>query len=203
MSDERKKTCLIYARCSTRDQETENQLVQLREFAGSKGWTVVEELVDICSGTKRSQDRPGMDRMFDMARRRKFDVLLFWALDRFSREGSRKTIKYLAELDEAGVGWHSYKEEYISSMGPFSDAIISILSTLAKLERDRISDRTKAGLERVRRNGVRLGRPAIDPERVAQAKALRASEEPPMSYSKIGEAMGITRAWAHKLVTAR
>ncbi len=87
-----KKSCLIYARCSTKDQETLNQLAQLRDYAAKQEWLVVEEIVDVSSGGKGLKERPGLDKVFDLARRRQFDLLLFWALDRFSREGSRKTI---------------------------------------------------------------------------------------------------------------
>jgi DNA invertase Pin-like site-specific DNA recombinase len=190
--------CVIYARCSTRDQDTENQLAHLREYAAKQEWVVVGEVVDVCSGGKAAKDRPGLDRVFTMAHRREFDLLLFWALDRFSREGSRKTIGYLAQLDDAGVDWHSYSEPYISSLGIFKDAIIAILSALARQEKVRISERTKAGLERTRRvNGTRLGRPKTPVSKIK--KALRLRNEG-MSYRQIAEAMGVSRARAFQLV---
>jgi len=75
----------IYARVSTDKQDTENQAVQLREFARRQGWQVVREYVDYESGAKA--DRAEFRQMFEDASRRKFDLLLFWALDRLSREG--------------------------------------------------------------------------------------------------------------------
>ena len=191
------KRCLIYARCSTRDQETDNQVAQLKAYAAKQDWEVVETVVDVCSGGKGINERPGLDKVFNLARRRSFDVLLFWALDRFSREGSRKTIEYLGLLDDAGVDWHSFSEPYISSLGIFKDAIIAILSALAKQEKVRISERTIAGLERTRRvNGTRLGRPKTDPSKIKKAQALRRQG---MSYGEISEAMGISRTRAHQL----
>lgn len=191
------KKCLIYARCSTRDQETDNQVSQLRVYAAKQDWEVVDVVVDVCSGGKGLTERPGLDNAFELARRRKFDVLLFWALDRFSREGSRKTIQYLGLLDDAGVAWHSYSEPYISSLGIFGDAIIAILSALAKQEKVRIGERTRAGLERtVRVNGTRLGRPKTDPAKIKKARTLRAQG---MSYGEIGLAMGISRVRACQL----
>jgi len=189
--------CLIYARCSTRDQETENQLSQLREYAAKQDWQIVAETVDVCSGGKGAKERPGLDRVFHLARRRQFDVLLFWALDRFSREGSRKTIGYLAMLDDAGVDWHSYSEPYISSLGIFKDAIIAILSALAKQERMRISERTKAGLDRTRKSGTRLGRPKTPPETIRQAHRLRAEGLP---VAEIAAKMGVSRARVYQMV---
>jgi len=75
--------CVIYARCSCRDQETENQLAQLRDYAGKQKWEVVGEVVDVCSGGKGANERDGLARVFHMAHKRELDVLLFWALDRF------------------------------------------------------------------------------------------------------------------------
>lgn len=192
------KKVVIYARCSTRDQETDNQVAQLKGYAAKQDWEVVEVVVDVCSGGKDASQRPGMEKVFDLARRRQFDVLLFWALDRFSREGSRKTIGYLAMLDEYGMNWHSFSEPYISSLGIFKDAIIAILSALAKQEKVRISERTKAGLERtVRVNGTRLGRPRTAQGRFDEAKALRGQG---LSYGEIAKAMGVSRARACQLV---
>ncbi|MEI6808402.1 MAG: recombinase family protein [bacterium] len=186
------KKCVIYARCSTKDQETDNQVAQLKAYAAKQDWQVVDTVVDVCSGGKGVNERPGLEKVFDLGRKRQFDVLLFWALDRFSREGSRKTIAYLSQLDDYGVDWHSYSEPYISSLGIFKDAIIAILSALAKQEKVRISERTKAGLERTRRvNGTKLGRPRTADVRGKQAKALRKQG---LSYGEIGQQMGISRA---------
>lgn len=195
-----KKKCLIYARCSTRDQETENQLAQLRDYAAKQDWTVVEEIVDVCSGGKASKERPGLDKVFQMAHRKAFEILLFWSLDRLSREGSRKTIAYLTMLDDYGVAWHSFSEPYISSLGVFSDCIISLLAALARQEKIRISERTKAGLERTRRvNGTRLGRPKTAPERLRKALKLRKAG---LSFSEIGEQLGVSRIRSFQMVQA-
>lgn len=194
--------CLIYARCSTKDQETDNQVAQLKEYARRQEWQVVDTVVDVCSGGKAVGERSGLNSVFGRARKREFDILLFWALDRFSREGSRKTISYLSILDDCGVGWHSFSEPYISSLGIFKDAIIAILSALAKQERLRISERTKAGLERtVRVNGTRLGRPRLPVAVVQNAVTLRTQGR---SYSEIGRTLGVTKARAFQIIkTAR
>lgn len=190
------KTCWIYARCSTRDQDTENQLVQLRKYAEQQGWTVDHEVVEVVSGGKSEKDRPGMASLFAGAEAKAFDVVLFWALDRFSREGSRRTVEYLGRLDDAGVAWHSYAEPYISSLGIFKDAIIAILSALAKQEKVRISERTKAGLQRVREAGQQLGRPNLHPERAEQAQKMRADGK---SYNEIAATLNISRSRAFQL----
>jgi DNA invertase Pin-like site-specific DNA recombinase len=83
----------IYARASTDKQDTENQLIQLRDFAVKQGWTVAREYVDYESGSKA--DRGEFKQMFVDASQRRFDVLLFWALDRLSREGVLETLQHL------------------------------------------------------------------------------------------------------------
>jgi DNA invertase Pin-like site-specific DNA recombinase len=150
--------CAIYARVSTDDhgQDPRNQLRDLRRYARSKNWSVVQEYVDHASG--KNGRRQQFQAMLEDARRRKFDVLLFWSLDRITREGTFKTMCYLQHFSEAGVKYQSLQEQYIDTVGSFGDVVISLLATFAKLERDRISERTKAGLRRVQASGVRLGR---------------------------------------------
>lgn len=167
----------LYGRISTREkgQEVENQLAQLRDFAAKQSWEIVHEYVDCESGAK--SDRAEFQRMFRDAAQRRFDLLLFWSLDRFSREGVLETLTHLNRLTAAGVGYRSFTEQYFDSCGIFKDAVISILATIAKQERIRISERVRAGLERARSRGKVLGRPrkAIDAQRMARLRATGAS----------------------------
>jgi len=152
-------TAALYARVSTRDkQETENQLMQLREFAYKQGWKTLEYIDRV---TGKHSDRERFQQLFQDASQRKFDVVLFWSLDRFSREGVRETLNHLNMLDSYGVAYKSYTEQYIDSCGIFRDAVISILATIAKQERIRLSERTIAGLERARKAGRIGGRPRL------------------------------------------
>ena len=88
----------IYSRVSTKDkgQDVENQLRQLREFCAKQGWAIVREFIDHASG-KRS-DREQFQAMFAATSRREFDCVLFWSLDRFSREGVYETLQHLQRL---------------------------------------------------------------------------------------------------------
>src|SRR5207302_1262078 len=115
--------------------------------------------VDHASGG--SGDRQMFQEMFTDAAQRKFDLVLFWSLDRFSREGVLETLQYLQRLTNNGVDWWSLKEEYLRSVGIFRDAVLSILATIAKQERIRLSERVMAGLERARAEGKDLGRPKV------------------------------------------
>src|ERR1019366_9462647 len=168
----------IYARVSTRDgrQDAENQLRQLREFAASQKWTVVHEYVDRASG-KRG-DREQFQKMFTAAYRREFDCLLFWSLDRLSREGTVETLNHLQRLTGYGVNYRSFTEQYLDSTGMFKEAVIGILAAVAKQERVRLSERTIAGLERAKAQGRVGGRPkAEDAEPKLMAKIGRLRSE--------------------------
>jgi DNA invertase Pin-like site-specific DNA recombinase len=107
----------LYCRVSTAEQNNENQVLQLRQFAESQGWNVVAEYKDEVSGSKSDKERPAFREMFIAASRRQFDVLLFWSLDRLSREGVLPTLQYLNRLSSHGIKWRSFTEQYIDSCG--------------------------------------------------------------------------------------
>jgi DNA invertase Pin-like site-specific DNA recombinase len=186
----------LYARVSKRtgNQDTENQLAQLREFAKTQNWTIAHEYVDRATG--KHSDREQFQKMFADASQRRFDLVLFWSLDRFSREGVLETLNHLQRLSAAGVGYKSFTEQYLDSCGLFKDAVLSILATIAKQERIRLSERTIAGLEKARREGRIGGRPAavVDRERLAQM------DEEGFTLREIAEEMGISAATACRLL---
>jgi len=188
----------IYARVSTKDkgQEVENQLRQLRDFSVLQGWTVVYEYVDHETGS--TNDRTEFQVMFRDASQRKFDVLLFWALDRLSREGVLETLQHLNRLTACGVGYRSFTEQYFDSCGVFKDAVIAIIATVAKQERVRISQRVRAGLDVARARGTRLGRPRVfvDSARIA---LLRSQGR---SWRQISEEMSIGKGTAQRALSS-
>ncbi len=143
----------LYARVSTKDgrQDTENQLIALREYCAKQAWGIAGEYVDHETGGHSR--RPHFQEMFADARQRKFDLVLFWSLDRLSREGVSATLNHLERLTAAGVEWRSYTEQYLDSCGLFRDAVLSILATIAKQERVRRSERASAAIARLRRQG--------------------------------------------------
>jgi len=186
--------CAIYARVSTRDkgQDFTNQLIALRDFAAKQDWNVWREYVDQMTGS--TDERPEFRQMFRDASQRRFDVLLFWSLDRLSREGVLETLQHLQRLTSYGVAWRSFIEQYLDSTGIFREAVISILAAIAKQERVRLAERTRAGLERVRRSGVKLGRPAAK----VDASAIRALRAEGRSWSEIARSTGLARATCQK-----
>lgn len=185
----------LYARVSTNKQDTENQAVQLRDFAAKQGWQIVREYTDYETGSK--SDRGEFQQMFEDASKRKFDLLLFWALDRLSREGVLETLQHLNRLTAYGVAWRSFTEQFFDSCGPFRDAVIAIMATLAKQERVKRSERTKAGLSRVRASGRALGRPArLNGQHTAEIARLRAQG---LSQRAIGRELGISEGSVRRL----
>jgi DNA invertase Pin-like site-specific DNA recombinase len=194
MSDTKNnKTIAIYARVSTDRQSEEMQLAELRDFAKRSNWQIFNEYIDHESGGKNN--REDFQKLFEDASRRKFDYVLVWSLDRFTREGVLPTLSYLHRLNDYGIGFKSYTEQYLDTTGIFKDAVIGILATVAKQERLRISQRVKAGLENARRKGKRLGRPPIPSSVLQRAKELKAQG---MSYRKIGLKLGVDESTLRK-----
>jgi DNA invertase Pin-like site-specific DNA recombinase len=188
----------IYCRVSTDKQDNENQLLQLREFAAQQNWTIVREYCDYESGSKA--DRTQFQQMFADASKRRFDLLLFWALDRLSREGALKTLQHLERLESYGVAYRSFTEPYFDRCGIFKEAVVSIVATLAKQERILRSTRTKAGLARVRAAGQRLGPPLrLNGEHAAQIATLRSQG---VSGREIARRLGISEGSVRRLSAA-
>ena len=174
-----KKRAAVYLRISTRDgrQTEENQRRQLRAFIEEEGYQLASEYVDHESGRKGRRARSGFDRVFEAAENREFDLLLFWSLDRFSREGIRKTISYLQQLDALGAGFRSYTEPYLNTENELvRHILLGVLSYLAEMEAKKISRRTKAGLERARAEGKQIGRPSKFDQYRPQLEAMLAED---------------------------
>lgn len=179
--------CALYGRVSTSDratktdseghkktrQDPEVQLRQLREFAAEQGWEIVAEYIDRESGAK--EDRTEFARMMEDAKcksRRRFDVVLFWSIDRFSRAGIIHVLSSLKRLSDCEIKYRSFQEPYIDTTHEFGDLLAAFAAKLAELERKRIRARIKAGLAKARANGVVLGpkRLVFDRSKVWQLK---------------------------------
>lgn len=185
----------IYSRISKASSDNTNQLLILRDYCQKMNYEIHEEYVDVISGA--SPNRPEFNRMMQDASKRKFNMCLFFALDRFTREGTRKTIHYLQMLDDYGVTYKSYSEQYIDSSGIFKDVIIALLSTLAKQERVRISERVKAGLEKSRLQGRVGGRPTLDESKIQKIQKMKASGR---SIAGIARVLKISRGSVYQYI---
>jgi DNA invertase Pin-like site-specific DNA recombinase len=160
----------IYARVSTLDQEPENQLQELRRYVQARTWTAIEYVDRGWSGSK--DRRPALDQLIAHAKRRQFDVLVCWRLDRLGRN-LRHLVVLIEDLNALGIAFVSLGEG-IDCTTPAGKLQLYILAALAEFERARIQERVRAGLARARAQGVRLGRPPrqIDPERLATVAGL-------------------------------
>jgi DNA invertase Pin-like site-specific DNA recombinase len=187
----------LYARVSTKDkgQSTDNQLPDLRRYAQVHGWDVHNEYAEEESGSTANREQ--FKKLFADAHQRKFDLVLFWSLDRFSREGALPTLQHLNLLESYGVGYKSYTEQYLDSTGIFKDAVISILAIVAKQERVRLSERTRAGIERAKSKGTKLGKPGLAQEQIEQVRRLK--NEGHSNYA-IGKALKLSATTVAKYV---
>jgi DNA invertase Pin-like site-specific DNA recombinase len=168
----------IYARVSTLDQEPENQLGELRRYVAARAWTGVEYVDRGQSGAK--DRRPALDQLLVDAKRRRFDVLVCWKLDRLGRN-LKHLIMLLDDLAALGIAFVSLGEG-IDATTPAGKLQLHILAAIAEFERARLRERTIAGLQRARAQGKRLGgRPkqiaGADLERVAHLSIRSAARE--------------------------
>ena len=186
----------IYARISKDSSDNQNQLIILREYCNKMNYKIVAEYQDVISGG--SPQRPDFNRMMKDASQRKFDMLLFFALDRLTREGARKTIQYLQMLEDYGVSYKSYTEQYIDSSGIFKDVIIALLSTLAKQEKIRISERVQAGLFKARQQGRIGGRPNLGESKIVKIRRLKNEG---MSIVAISKELKISRGTVYQYLS--
>jgi DNA invertase Pin-like site-specific DNA recombinase len=164
----------LYMRVSTQGdrQKPENQIRPMREFARENHLRIVEEYIDQESGA--SPYRPAFRHMMEDAKRRRFDVVIAWSLDRFSREGIRQTFDHLSRLRDAGVSFMSVTETYFRETGPAADLFIAVIAWVADFERRRKRERIAAGLLRAKAEGKTLGRPAraFPPATIAEWRKL-------------------------------
>lgn len=179
----------IYARVSTFDQEPENQLVELRRYASARGWDVKEHVDHGISGAK--ERRPALDALLADAKRRKFDVLVVWRLDRLGRN-LRHLIVLLEDLQALGIAFVSLGEG-IDATTPAGKLQMHILGAIAEFERSRIAERVRAGLQRARAQGRRLGRPR---------KTAARLDVPGGSVRKAAATWGVSKSTAARWIAA-
>jgi DNA invertase Pin-like site-specific DNA recombinase len=179
----------IYARVSTFDQEPENQLAELRQYVLARGWTSIEYVDRGISGSKDS--RPALDQLVADARRRKFDVLLCWRLDRLGRN-LRHLVVLLEDLRDVGVAFVSLNEG-IDATTPAGKLQLHVLAALAEFERERIRERVYAGLARARAQGTRLGRPR---------KATPMIDGPTGSVRALAATWGVSKSTAARWIVS-
>ena len=159
------KKIALYARVSKDEasstgalQDPENQLQPMRSFCNAMGWEIKKEFIDRASGG--SANRPQFQSMLAEVKQRHFDIIFVWALDRFSREGMINTLTYIKTLKDYKTGLKSLQEAWLdTSQEGVADIMLAVMAWVASEEKKRISERTKAGLAKLKARGVKLGRP--------------------------------------------
>src|ERR1700693_4788681 len=174
----------IYARVSTKDQSCELQVRDLRTYCTARGFDLVKEYVDVGqSGAKDS--RPELNKLMDDARKRQFDSVICWRFDRFARS-TKHLLTALEEFRSLSIQFIGYQEN-IDTSSALGQALFTIVSAVAQLERDLIRERVTAGIRNARANGKKLGRPHVTAN-LEEILQLRAEGH---SMRKIAAKMGI------------
>ncbi len=163
---------VVYSRVSTGEQDTKNQSVVLTDWAIQRGYEVVKVYTEEESAWKNGHQRE-LAKLITDARRRKFQAVLVWALDRLSREGALAICSLVQKLSVCGVKVLSYQESWTEAPGELAELLYALTGWVARMESQRRSERTKAGLERIKAQGKHLGRPQGSKDRRKRRRRQR------------------------------
>jgi len=181
------KRAALYVRVSTDAQTVENQIRELRQVAKRRGWDVEEVYKDAgISGAKGRNWRPGLDAMLKDAKRRKFDIVMAWAIDRLGRSLS-DLLDTIQHLEACGVDLY-LDQQAIDTTTPMGKLVFQLTGAFAEFERTMIRQRIKAGLKRAVAQGVKLGRPKIDSATERKARKQLAKGE---GILKVARSLGL------------
>ena len=182
------KKVALYARVSTADQTTENQLLELRDVAGKSGWTIAREFIDNgVSGAKSAQDRPSMANLMKAVARREIDGILVWDVSRLGRS-LQDLVSILNDIRSKSIDLYIHKQGLDTST-PSGKMMFQMLGVFAEFEREVIRERINAGLARAKAEGKKLGRPSnVNDAVVSSVKLLRSQG---MSICKIAKMLKI------------
>lgn len=167
----------LYARVSTDQQTTENQLRELREAASRNGWEITKEYIDRgISGAKGRDKRPGFDTLLKDASRKQFDLVMSWSVDRLGRS-LQDLIGFLSEIHAKGIDLYLHQQG-IDTTTPAGKALFQMMGVFAEFERSMIQERVKSGIARAKAEGTKSGQPhgrpsIIDNLLVAKVKSRR------------------------------
>ena len=182
-----KKSCCLYARVSTQEQNVETQLCDLRAMAAQRGYEVVAEFTDIgVSGTKAR--RQGLDALMKDARKRKFSVVLVAAFDRMARS-TKHFLQVMDEFDDLGIQFVSRREN-VDTTGAMGRLFLTLIGSIAELEAELIRERIKAGMRRRKLEGFKLGRQPLDVDHAALVRDRLNG----MSLTDTAKKYGVSRA---------
>lgn len=187
------KKAAIYARVSTPEQHVETQLYDLRKLAAQRGFEVVREYCDRGVSSSKTR-RPGLDSMLADARRGEYSVVLVAAFDRIARS-TKHFLEIVDELNSVNIEFVSAREA-IDTSGPMGRMFLTMVGSIAELERSLIVERIKAGMRRAKIEGRRLGRAPLEVDRDALVRDRLSG----MSLTDVAKKYGISRASVVRVV---
>lgn len=188
----------IYLRVSTDSQTTENQRIDLEKLCDLRKWDIVEVYEDKgISGAKGRKARPALDQLLKDAKKRRFDIAVFWSVDRLGRSTSQVTTN-MDDLEACGVSQFYFKESMDTSTA-HGKAMLEMAAVFAKLERSMIQERVKAGLARAKAKGTKLGRRKITS---AKEKAILKARAEGKGIIKIAKEVGVGVGTVQRVVNA-
>jgi DNA invertase Pin-like site-specific DNA recombinase len=188
----------LYLRVSTDGQTVDNQRLALEAVCEQRGWQVMEVYSDNgVSGAKGRNQRPGLDALLKDASRGRFDVVMAWALDRLGRS-LLDLLDTLGELEAAGVALILHQQA-IDTTTPAGRMFFQVTGAFAEFERAMIRSRVRAGLERAKARGVRLGRPKTGAKTEAAIRVRLATGE---GIKKVAKAVGVGNGTVSRIKAA-
>jgi DNA invertase Pin-like site-specific DNA recombinase len=190
------KKVALYSRVSTDRQTTDNQLLELRAVAERHGWVIVDEYIDQgISGAKSRDQRPEFDRLLKDAARKKFVLIASWSVDRLGRS-LQDLVAFLSEIHAKKVDLYLHQQG-MDTTTPAGKMLFQMMGVFAEFERTMIQERVKAGLERAKAQGKRLGRPTVSANVEARIAELRGQG---MGKLKIARTLGIGVSTVQRVV---
>jgi DNA invertase Pin-like site-specific DNA recombinase len=191
MKPEKPKRAAIYARVSTGEQTTDNQLRELRSVAERNGWAIVKEYIDHgISGAKGRDKRPAFDALWKGVTRKEFDVIMVWAVDRLGRS-LQHLVNFLSEIHAKRVDLFIHQQG-IDTTTPGGKALFSMLGIFSELERSLIQERVRAGIKRARAQGQAWGRRSLEETDPALCERIRAYRRDGLGMGTIGKQVGVS-----------
>ena len=187
------KRVIIYARVSTKEQNVDMQVSDLKSYAELRKLKVVEVYIDYASGAK--SDRVNYQKLFNDVRKRKTDIVLVWKFDRFARS-TKELINALEEFNSLGVDFISYKEN-VDTSTPAGKILFTMISAFAEFERSIIRERVIAGMEKAKARGARIGRPKIPPFTKQKVRILK---ERGLTYKEIIKQVKISKSAYYEII---
>jgi DNA invertase Pin-like site-specific DNA recombinase len=190
------KRVILYARVSTKEQNVDMQLSDLKAYSQARGLEIIKTYIDYASGSRN--DRENYQKLFNDVRKRKTDAVVVWKFDRFARS-TKELINALEEFNSLGVDFISYKEN-IDTSSPAGKILFTMISAFAEFERSIIKERVQAGIDKAKAKGIKLGRPKIPPFKIKEVIAMK---ELGANYKEIAKKLGISKSTYYNIIGSK